>query len=67
MIRSTLLLLTLLCLLLFTGCAADNIRHGLYEGFRTQSDLQNSPPERVGKPESPDYLEYERLRKEQNR
>lgn len=67
MIRFAMLLLIMPWVLLFTGCAADNIRHGLYEGFRTQSDLQNSPPERVGKPESPDYLEYERLRKEQSR
>lgn len=67
MIRSAMLLLTVLGLLLLAGCAADNVRHGLYEGFRVRNDLQSLPPERVGKPDSPDYREYERLRKEQSR
>ena len=67
MIRTVTLLLIGLGLSLMAGCTADNVRHGLYEGFRVRNDLQRSPPERAGKPESPDYLEYERLRKEQSR
>jgi len=65
MVRFVMLLLTVLSMLLFSGCTGDNVRHGLYEGIRTRNDLQNSPPERFGKPESPDYQEYERMRKEQ--
>ena len=49
------------------GCTVDHVRQGFYEGFRVRNDLQSSPPERAGKPVSPDYLEYERLRKEQSR
>jgi len=65
MFRFAMLLLIMLSLLLFSGCTGENVRHGLYEGIRTRNDLQNSPPDRFGKPESPDYPEYERLRKEQ--
>ena len=43
----------------------NEVKDGLYDGIRTRNDLQNSPPERLGKPESPNYPEYERLRKEQ--
>ncbi len=57
--------LIVLGLSLFAGCTADNVRQGLYEGFRTRNDLQSTPPERTGKPESPNYSEYERLKKEQ--
>jgi len=67
MIRTATLLLLGLGLLFLAGCTADNVCHGLYEGFRVRNDLQSSPPERAGKPESPNYLEYERLRKEQSR
>lgn len=66
MIRSV-ILLAVLGLLLLAGCSTDNLKHGLYEGFRVRNDLQSSPPERGDKPVSPDYQEYERLRKEQNR
>lgn len=66
MFRYIMLLLTMLCIMLFSGCTGDNVRHGLYDGIRTRNDLQCSPPERFGKPESPDYQEYERLRKEQH-
>jgi len=55
----------MLGLLLFEGCTVDNVRQGLYEGVRTQNNLQSSPSERASKPESPDYQEYQRLRKEQ--
>jgi hypothetical protein len=65
MFRFAMLLLTMLWLLLLTCCTADNVRHGLYEGIRTRNDLQTSPNERYGKPDSPDYPEYERMRKEQ--
>ena len=58
-------LFILLGLPCFTGCTADNMRQGLYEGIRTRNDLQNSPAERAGKPEAPDYREYERQRKDQ--
>jgi hypothetical protein len=58
------LLLLLMGLLCVAGCAAD-VRPGLYEGFRVRNDLQSPPSERLGKPDSPNYLEYERLKKEQ--
>lgn len=58
-------LLTLLGAFLLTGCTVENVKQGLYEGIRTRDNLQNSPAERADKPETPDYLEYERLRKEQ--
>lgn len=50
---------------LLTGCTADNLRQGLYEGFRTRNDLQQTPPERAGKQETPDYRAYEQLRRGQ--
>ncbi len=59
------LVLILLGLPFFGGCAAENVRQGLYEGVRTRNNLQSSPAERAARPESPDYPEYERLRKEQ--
>ena len=66
MIRFAVLLFALLWLQLLAGCT-DNVRRGIYEGFRVRNDLQNSPSERVGKQEAPDYQQYERLRKEQSR
>lgn len=54
-----------LALSLLTGCTVDNVRQGLYEGFRTRNDLQQAPPERAGKQETPDYRAYEQLRREQ--
>jgi hypothetical protein len=65
MFRFVMLLLTMLLMLLFSGCTGENVWHGLYEGIRTRNDLQSPPPERFGKPESLDYSEYERMRKEQ--
>lgn len=64
MFRFVMLLLTMLLMLLCSGCTGENVRHGLYEGIRTRNDLQRTPHERLGKPEAPDYSEYERLRKE---
>ncbi|KAF0218957.1 MAG: hypothetical protein FD174_2473 [Geobacteraceae bacterium] len=64
MIRPVTKMLTMIGLIMIGGCATDNMRQGLYEGFRVQSNLQSSPPERVGKPESPNYQDYERLKKE---
>ena len=64
MTRLTVLLLTLLWLRMLAGCT-DNVRQGMYEGFRTRNDLQTSPSERVGRQEVPDYREYEQLRKKQ--
>ena len=64
MIRSVLFSLVALGLSLCSGCTTDGVRQGLYEGFRVRNDLQSSPSERIGKPESVNYLEYERLRKE---
>ena len=64
MIRTAMLLLAALGLLLCAGCTTDKVRQGLYEGFRVRNDLQSSPSERLGKPDSVDYLEYERQRKE---
>ena len=61
--RYALLLLTLLGLLLLAGCTADHLKQGLYEGLRTRNDLQSSPAERIGKPDSPNYQEYERLQR----
>jgi hypothetical protein len=65
MIRSAALLLTLA--LSLAGCSADHVRQGVYDAIKVQNDLQSAPSERVGKPESPDYQTYERMRKEQNR
>lgn len=62
--RHMLIAIIVLGLSLLAGCTVDNMRQGIYEGFRTRNDLQYSPPERAGKPESPDYREYERLRKQ---
>ncbi len=67
MIRPATVLLALLALSSLAGCTADNLRQGVYEGLRTRNDLQSSPPERIGKPESPDYQTYDRMRREQNR
>ena len=64
MVRFAKLLLIMLGLLCFAGCSVDNVKHGLYEGFRTRQDLQSTPSERASKPESPNYQEYERLKKE---
>ena len=64
MIRSVMLLLATFGLLLPAGCTTDGVQHGLYEGFRVRNDLQSSPSERIGKPDSLDYQEYNRLRKE---
>lgn len=55
-------ILMLAVLWLVAGCTADNVQHGLYEGFRVRSDLQNSPAERIGKPDAPSYSEYQRLK-----
>ncbi|OGW34109.1 MAG: hypothetical protein A2X58_11310 [Nitrospirae bacterium GWC2_56_14] len=62
--RLTMMLLTILCLLLLTGCSKDWFLHGMYEGLRTHNDLQSTPAERVGQPDSPNYGDYERMRKE---
>lgn len=64
--RFTIMLFNILFLLLMTGCSKDRFLHGMYEGLRTHDDLQSTPAERVGRPDSPDYLEYERMRKEQS-
>jgi hypothetical protein len=64
MTRSSIVLFIVLCLHLFTGCTTSNVTRGVYEGLRTRNDLQSSPSERLGKPASPDYAEYERARKE---
>lgn len=50
--------------LMMAGCAVDNVRHGLYEGIRTYNNLQSTPSEQVGRPESLTYQDYERMRKE---
>jgi hypothetical protein len=55
------LLFTALGLLLLAGCTTDHLKQGLYEGLRTRNDLQSSPAERIGKPDSPNYQEYQRL------
>lgn len=65
MLRSVMLFFTILCLQLLAGCSTNNVTRGLYEGIRVRNDLQSSPPERFGKPEAPDYAEYERMKKEQ--
>jgi len=49
--------------LFLSGCALD-VKQGIYEGARTRANLQSTPAERSDKPATPDYLEYERLRKE---
>jgi hypothetical protein len=64
-IISLLIMVTLVAVL--AGCTTNQVRGGLYEGFRVRNDLQNSPAERVGKPEAPNFNEYERQRREQTR
>lgn len=66
MIRFVGLLLFVLGLPLFVGCSVKHVSTGIYEGFRVQNDLQSSPAERLGKPESPDYGQYEQMKKEQH-
>jgi len=66
MIRFAVLLFFILWLQLLVGCSVKQVTTGVYEGFRVQNDLQSSPAERVGKPESPDYGQYEQMKKEQN-
>ena len=65
-IRFVALLLFVLLLQLLVGCSVKHVTTGIYEGFRVQNDLQSSPAERVGRPESPDYGQYEQMKKEQN-
>lgn len=65
MFRYVMLVLTMLLLPLFTGCTANYLWGGLYGGIKARNDLQSTPSERLGQPESPDYSEYERLRREQ--
>jgi hypothetical protein len=65
MLRYSTVLFIILCLQLLAGCTTSNLSRGLYEGVRVRNDLQSSPAERFGKPESPDYQEYERMRQEQ--
>lgn len=64
MFRFVTLLLTALGLLFLAGCTTDHLKQGFYEGLRVRNDLQTSPAERIGKPESPNYSEYERLKNE---
>lgn len=65
MLRSAAILFIVLCLQLLAGCTADKVTRGLYDGIWVRSDLQSPPSERFGKPDQPDYQEYERLKKEQ--
>lgn len=65
MFRYAVILFSLLWLQLLAACSADNLTRGLYDGVRVRNDLQSAPSERFGKPQEPDYPEYERLRKEQ--
>jgi hypothetical protein len=67
MIRFTSLLFILLVPVSIVGCTVDHVKQGFYEGFRVRNDLQTSPQERLGKPESPNYQQYEQLKKEQLR
>ena len=64
MIRAITLITILLSLQLLPGCSGSNLPRGIYEGVRVRNDLRSSPSERLGRPDSPDYQEYERLRKE---
>jgi len=66
MIRFAALFFFVLWLQLLVGCSVKNVKTGIYEGFRVQNDLQSSPAERAGRPESPDYGQYEQMKKEQN-
>ena len=62
---------SLLCILLvpasLAGFTVDHVQQGFYEGLRVRNDLQSSPHDRFGKPESPNYQQYEQLKKEQLR
>lgn len=50
-------------MVLMGGCSGDNLRQGLYDGFKVHNDLQASPSERIGKPDSPSYNQYQQLNK----
>lgn len=63
--RHAAVLSIVLCLLLLAGCSGNSLARGIYEGIRVRNELQSSPPERFGRPETPDFQEYERRRKEQ--
>lgn len=65
MFRYLIILFSFLCLYLLAGCSTGNVSQGIYDGIKVRNDLQSSPAERYGKPETPDYQEYERMRKEQ--
>ena len=64
MLRCMAVLCITLCLQILAGCSTGNLSRGFYDGIKVQSDLQSSPDERFGKPEAPDYQEYERMKKE---
>lgn len=59
------IMLTLMTIL--AGCTTAQVRGGMYEGLRVRNDLQQSPAERLGKPEAPSFSDYERQRREQTR
>ncbi len=65
MLRYATILFLVLCLQLLAGCTTGKVTRGIYDGIRVRNDLQGSPAERFGKPQEPDYQEYERMRKEQ--
>lgn len=48
---------------LVTGCSAQGMHQGIYEGARVKNLLQSPPSERFGKPELPsDYRSYDSMR-----
>lgn len=50
-------------LLSIGGCTGENLRQGLYEGFKVHSDLKSTPSERIGRPDAPTYDQYRQLQK----
>lgn len=58
------LILTVVCLVIVSGCTSKQVYNNLYEGVRVRNELQTPPPERVGKTDAPSYQQYENERKE---
>ena len=60
-------MLVIITCMLVAGCAKNGLYQGLYDGVRVRDQLATTPAERVGKPEIPNYQQYENMRKEQTK
>ena len=44
------------------GCSTKGAYQGIYEGLNTNTQLGSAPSERIGKPEPPNYQQYDDMR-----